>query len=77
METLLCRNTGELKVADFNSVSRKIFFQGLIFVIDSADTDRIDEARDELHRILSDREMKEAVVLILANKQVSTEKKFF
>jgi len=43
--------------------------QGLIFVIDSADTDRIDEARDELHRILSDREMKEAVVLILANKQ--------
>ena len=31
--------------------------QGLIFVIDSSDRDRIDEARQELHRIIQDREM--------------------
>lgn len=43
--------------------------QGLIFVVDCADRDRIDEARDELHRIISDREMKEAIILVYANKQ--------
>jgi len=43
--------------------------QGLIFVVDSADTDRIDEARQELHRIINDREMKDAVILVFANKQ--------
>lgn len=43
--------------------------QGLIFVVDSADRERIVEAKQELHRIASDREMQDAVVLIFANKQ--------
>lgn len=43
--------------------------QGLIFVVDCADLDRIDEARTELHRIVNDREMKDALILIFANKQ--------
>ncbi len=43
--------------------------QGLIFVVDCADRERIDEARLELHRIANDREMKDAVILIFANKQ--------
>ena len=43
--------------------------QGLIFVVDCADRDRIDEARQELHRIINDREMKDAVILVFANKQ--------
>ncbi|TWW72127.1 ADP-ribosylation factor 6 [Takifugu flavidus] len=43
--------------------------QGLIFVVDCADRDRIDEARQELHRIISDREMRDAIILIFANKQ--------
>ncbi|WAR03177.1 ARF6-like protein [Mya arenaria] len=38
--------------------------QGLIFVVDCADRDRIDEARQELHRIINDREMREAIVLV-------------
>ncbi|EPQ27314.1 uncharacterized protein PFL1_06941 [Pseudozyma flocculosa PF-1] len=33
--------------------------QGLVFVVDSQDRDRIDEARQELHRIIGDREMRE------------------
>ena len=45
--------------------------QGLIFVVDCADRDRIDEARQELHRIINDREMRDAIILIFANKQVS------
>ena len=43
--------------------------QGLIFVVDCADRDRIDEARQELHRIINDREMRDAIILIFANKQ--------
>ena len=43
--------------------------QGLIFVVDSEDRGRIDEARQELHRILGDRDMKDAVLLVFANKQ--------
>src|ERR1700761_4534870 len=43
--------------------------QGLVFVVDSQDRERIDEAKQELHRILSDREMKECLLLIFANKQ--------
>jgi ADP-ribosylation factor protein 6 len=43
--------------------------QGLVFVVDSQDRDRIDEAKQELHRILSDREMKDCLLLVFANKQ--------
>lgn len=43
--------------------------QGLIFVVDCADGDRIEEACQELHRIVNDREMKEAIILVFANKQ--------
>lgn len=43
--------------------------QGLIFVVDSQDRDRIDEAKQELHRIISDREMKDCLLLVFANKQ--------
>ena len=38
-------------------------------MVDSADRDRIDEARQELHRIISDREMRNALLLVFANKQ--------
>jgi ADP-ribosylation factor protein 6 len=43
--------------------------QGLIFVIDSNDRDRMEEARTELTRIIQDREMKDALLLVFANKQ--------
>ncbi|GLT64526.1 hypothetical protein SLA2020_370120 [Shorea laevis] len=43
--------------------------QGLIFVVDSNDRERIAEARNELHRILSDNELDNASVLVFANKQ--------
>lgn len=43
--------------------------QGLIFVVDSNDRDRINEARDELHRMLNEDELRDAALLIFANKQ--------
>ncbi len=44
--------------------------QGLIFVVDSNDRERVGEARDELHRMLQEDELRDAVLLIFANKQV-------
>merc|ERR1712227_813595 len=41
----------------------------LIFVIDCADHDRLKLARDEFTKLVNDREMKDACVLIYANKQ--------
>ena len=40
-----------------------------MFVVDSQDRDRIDEARQELHKIISDREMRDCLLLVFANKQ--------
>ena len=42
---------------------------GIIFVVDSNDRDRVDDVREELTKILSDDEMRDAVLLVLANKQ--------
>ncbi|KAB2626508.1 ADP-ribosylation factor 2-like [Pyrus ussuriensis x Pyrus communis] len=43
--------------------------QGLIFVLDSNDRDRVLEARDELHRMLNEDELRDATLLVFANKQ--------
>ena len=42
---------------------------GVIFVVDSNDRDRIGEARDELHRMLNEDELRDAILLVFANKQ--------
>ena len=43
--------------------------EGLIFVVDSNDKDRIDAAREELQKMLQEDELKDSVVLVFANKQ--------
>jgi len=43
--------------------------QGLIFVIDSNDRDRIEDAREELAKMLGEEEMHNAALLVFANKQ--------
>ncbi|CAE8610677.1 unnamed protein product [Polarella glacialis] len=43
--------------------------QGLIFVVDSNDRDRVEDAREELNKMLNEDEMREAIVLVFANKQ--------
>lgn len=42
---------------------------GLIFVVDSNDRDRVDDASDELKKMLAEEELKDCVVLVMANKQ--------
>jgi len=43
--------------------------QGLIFVVDSNDRERVGEAKEELSRMLNEDELRDAVLLIFANKQ--------
>lgn len=43
--------------------------QGLIFVVDSNDRERIAEAEKELQNMLSEDELRDAALLVLANKQ--------
>merc|ERR1712048_1268239 len=42
---------------------------GVIFVVDSNDRDRSEDAREELTKMLNEDEMRDAVLLVLANKQ--------
>ena len=43
--------------------------QGLIYVVDSSDRERVELAREELHRMLSEEELRDTVLLVFANKQ--------
>lgn len=43
--------------------------QGIIFVVDSNDRERIPEAREELQRMLNEDELRDALLLVFANKQ--------
>merc|ERR1711953_103448 len=43
--------------------------QGLIFVVDSNDRERITEAQEELQKMLQEDELREATLLVFANKQ--------
>eukprot|EP00441_Pelagodinium_beii_P036566 CAMPEP_0197646840 /NCGR_PEP_ID=MMETSP1338-20131121/23883_1 /TAXON_ID=43686 ORGANISM="Pelagodinium beii, Strain RCC1491" /NCGR_SAMPLE_ID=MMETSP1338 /ASSEMBLY_ACC=CAM_ASM_000754 /LENGTH=181 /DNA_ID=CAMNT_0043220519 /DNA_START=98 /DNA_END=643 /DNA_ORIENTATION=- len=43
--------------------------QGLIFVVDSNDRDRVEDAREELNKMLNEDEMRDAILLVFANKQ--------
>ncbi|CAF0898070.1 unnamed protein product [Didymodactylos carnosus] len=46
------------------------FYLDLIFVVDSNDRERVGEAHDELQRMIAEDELREALLLIFANKQV-------
>jgi signal recognition particle receptor subunit beta len=43
--------------------------QGLIFVVDSNDRERMAEAKEELAKMLSEDELRESILLVYANKQ--------
>ncbi|KAA3488654.1 ADP-ribosylation factor 2 [Gossypium australe] len=43
--------------------------KAIVFVVDSSDRERIPEARKELHWVLADKELENAAVLVLGNKQ--------
>ena len=42
---------------------------GLIFVVDSNDKERVDDAAEELKKMLAEEELKDCITLVMANKQ--------
>ena len=44
--------------------------QAIIYVVDSSDTERIKTSAGEFHAILDEEELKDALILVYANKQV-------
>ena len=46
-----------------------IYISGIIFVVDSADRERIQEAKEELLRILDTQEMRGVPLVVVNNKQ--------
>lgn len=47
-----------------------VLVPGVIFVVDSNDRERVSEAKEELFKMLQEDELRDAVVLVMANKQV-------
>uniref|UniRef100_A0A914SEW0 ADP-ribosylation factor 1-like 2 n=1 Tax=Parascaris equorum TaxID=6256 RepID=A0A914SEW0_PAREQ len=50
-------------------VYKNITLTAVIFVVDSRDKERIDECREQLHYTMQQDELRNAIVLIFANKQ--------
>ncbi|KAG8769508.1 hypothetical protein FRC15_004552 [Serendipita sp. 397] len=46
-----------------------VYVEAIVYVVDSANTERMPEARRVMHHVLSNRETREVLLLILANKQ--------
>jgi hypothetical protein len=44
--------------------------QAIIYVVDSSDTERIGTSAEEFHAILDEEELRDALILVYANKQV-------
>lgn len=64
--------TGSFKIIiwrNIDSVLSLCICSGLIFVVDSNDRERVNEAREELMRMLAEDELRDAVLLVFANKQ--------
>ena len=45
--------------------------QAIIYVVDSSDTERIGTSAEEFHAILDEEELRDALILVYANKQAS------
>lgn len=66
----LCRDLGG---QEKSRALWKHYFVGtsvVIFVVDCSNEDRLDEAKRELDLLVAEEELKEAALLIFANKQV-------
>lgn len=68
----MASKTWKIPFLQFSVASNLCLIQcsGLIFVVDSNDRERVGEARDELTRMLNEDELRDATLLIFANKQV-------
>ena len=68
--TYMCTVQGYQVCSYKNTQSQSSHSLGLIFVVDSNDRERVTEAKEELTRMLAEDELRDAVLLVFANKQV-------
>src|SRR5262245_59972449 len=75
---MLVAKTRSVRCGDITRRMRKACFAagfliwwrvGVIFVVDSNDRDRIEDAHQELMRMLNEEELRDACLLVFANKQ--------
>ncbi|TKS90369.1 ADP-ribosylation factor 4 [Collichthys lucidus] len=59
----------KLKLGEIVTTIPTIGTTGLIFVVDSNDRERVAESAEELAKMIHEDELKEAVILVFANKQ--------
>ncbi|XP_014676189.1 PREDICTED: ADP-ribosylation factor-like [Priapulus caudatus] len=52
-----------------DAAGKTTILYSLIYVVDSADPERIDEAKNVLHRMMTDRDMIGVPIVVFANKQ--------
>ena len=45
------------------------FISAVIFVVDSSNKERINEAHEELAKLIAEKRLKDALILVFANKQ--------
>ena len=65
-----CAFNVALFLPEFGRIVLMYLLLGLIFVVDSNDRERAGEAREELNRMLGEDELRDATLLVFANKQV-------
>ncbi|KAH7729528.1 ARF-3 protein [Aphelenchoides avenae] len=58
-----------VETVEYKNISFTVWDVGLIFVVDSNDRERIEEAKEELHKMLNEDELRDATLLVFANKQ--------
>lgn len=68
--SLACNSTFMISTSNADTDIVLISCLGLIFVVDSNDRERVGEAREELNRMLNEDELRDAILLVFANKQV-------
>ncbi|KAG1698132.1 E3 ubiquitin-protein ligase TRIM23 [Nymphon striatum] len=71
-KTILLGNLGELGGAAIRVFAFQLFKLGLvaiIYVLDSSNRLRLEESYNELSKLLSEKELKEASLLVFSNKQ--------
>ena len=66
--TFTCWDVGGRELSRLRWRSYYSGVQGLIFVVDSSDTERIEEAKEELKRLLNEDDLKDVALLVFANK---------
>lgn len=69
-----CSTIGQTNLRPYWRLYCKGIVSALIYVVDSADDERVNEARLALMTILEEEEMKSSALLVFANKQVESQR---